>query len=128
MCGPCETEYGDIADRRYHAQPTCCPDCGPALHWVNGAGERCDDAPLEAAKSALRRGEIVAIKGLGGFHLACLPETEIVAKLRQRKHRDEKPFALMSTIFKMEKAAAAMRPETAGRSAPKVVLTSGLLR
>ena len=92
MCAPCADEYGDIRDRRYHAQPTCCPDCGPALQWI-GVEEGAD--PLTAAKTALRRGEIVAVKGLGGFHLACLPEEEPVARLRQRKHRDEKPFALM---------------------------------
>ena len=114
MCPPCEKEYGDIRDRRYHAQPTCCPDCGPTLWWVNGAGERCDDAPLAAAKAALRRGEIVAVKGLGGFHLACLPETEIVAKLRQRKHRDEKPFAL---IWK-QPVSCAKSVRTRRRSSP----------
>ncbi|MBE6962439.1 MAG: carbamoyltransferase HypF [Ruminococcaceae bacterium] len=111
MCEPCEAEYGNIADRRYHAQPTCCPDCGPALHWVSGAGERCNDAPLEAAKSALRRGEIVAIKGLGGFHLACLPESEIVSKLRRRKHRDEKPFALMCADMDAARKLCEISPE-----------------
>jgi len=111
MCGPCEAEYGDIVDRRYHAQPTCCPDCGPALHWMNGAGERCDDAPLAAAKAALRRGEIVAIKGLGGFHLACLPESETVARLRARKHRDEKPFALMCADMDAARKLCEISPE-----------------
>ncbi len=111
MCEPCEAEYRDIADRRYHAQPTCCPDCGPALHWVNGAGERCDDAPLEMARAALRRGEIVAIKGLGGFHLACLPESEIVSKLRQRKQRDEKPFALMCADVDAARVLCEISPE-----------------
>lgn len=111
MCEPCEAEYGDITDRRYHAQPTCCPDCGPKLHWMNGAGERCDDAPLAAAKAALRRGEIVAIKGLGGFHLACLPESETVAKLRARKHRDEKPFALMCADMDAARKLCEISPE-----------------
>lgn len=95
MCGDCEAEYHHIENRRYHAQPTCCPDCGPTLTFLDAAGIPCPGDPLELAKAALSRGEIVAIKGLGGFHLACLPQSELISKLRQRKHRDEKPFALM---------------------------------
>ncbi len=95
MCPACGEEYHSIENRRYHAQPTCCPDCGPSLTYLDETGSTCPGDPLELAKAALRRGDIVAIKGLGGFHLACLPQTDIAAKLRQRKHRDEKPFALM---------------------------------
>ena len=108
MCGPCETEYRDIEDRRYHAQPTCCSDCGPALQWM-GREEGAD--PLTAAKGALRRGEIVAVKGLGGFHLACLPEGEIIARLRHRKHRDEKPFALMCRDLASARTLCYIDPE-----------------
>lgn len=95
MCEECESEYHSIENRRYHAQPTCCPQCGPALTYVDGAGQVRSDEPLKLAKAALKQGNIVAVKGLGGFHLACLPDTETVAELRRRKHRDEKPFALM---------------------------------
>ena len=95
MCPDCREEYHDITNRRYHAQPDCCANCGPALAWRTAAGEEISGDALELAKQALRRGEIVAVKGLGAFHLACLPTPEAVTLLRQRKHRDEKPFALM---------------------------------
>jgi len=95
MCPDCDGEYHHITDRRYHAQPTCCPHCGPALSWLDRDGQPVPGDPLELAKKALNRGEIVAVKGLGAFHLACLPTSEAAALLRQRKHRDEKPFALM---------------------------------
>ena len=108
MCPDCDGEYHDIQNRRYHAQPTCCPDCGPTLTYV---GEETDSDPLEAAKSALRQGKIVAIKGLGGFHLACLPKTDTVAVLRQRKHRDEKPFALMCAHLDAAKALCEISTE-----------------
>jgi hydrogenase maturation protein HypF len=97
MCGPCRAEYEDPASRRFHAQPNACPACGPRLTLVGG-----DGAPLEAADPVhetvrlLRQGAILAVKGLGGFHLACdAARGEVVARLRQRKHRDEKPFAVM---------------------------------
>jgi len=95
MCEACDREYRAIENRRYHAQPACCPHCGPALCYMDGSGRECPGDPLSLAKDALHRGEIVAIKGLGGFHLACLPQSEAVSRLRRRKHRDEKPFALM---------------------------------
>ena len=95
MCPPCDSEYHDITDRRYHAQPTCCPACGPALSWLDGEGRPVSGEPLELAKSCLKSGGILAVKGLGAFHLACLPTAEAASLLRQRKHRDEKPFALM---------------------------------
>ena len=105
MCPPCDAEYRDIADRRYHAQPTCCPDCGPKLLWYGPDGtllEVADKAleneiPLRNAVEALKRDEIVCVKGLGGMHLACrIEDPETVSELRRRKHRDEKPFALMA--------------------------------
>jgi hydrogenase maturation protein HypF len=96
MCGACRVEYEDPTDRRFHAQPIACPACGPRLVALDRAGQRIVEDPLEFAVAALRRGEIVAIKGIGGYHLACNARDEgAVAQLRKRKHRDEKPFALM---------------------------------
>ena len=96
MCPDCDREYHDIENRRYHAQPNCCPVCGPQLSWRNGAGEPVPGDALENARSALKSGKIVAVKGLGGFHLACrCDDPAIVRELRRRKHRDEKPFAIM---------------------------------
>ena len=97
MCPACLAEYEDPEDRRFHAQPNACPDCGPllAMHDEQGAKIPCDD-PLAETISRLRRGDILAVKGLGGFHLAVdAVNPEAVARLRQRKHREEKPFALM---------------------------------
>jgi hydrogenase maturation protein HypF len=86
MCEACRREYEDPADRRFHAEPTCCPDCGPRL-----------SLDLEEAISLLRAGKIVAIKGLGGYHLACDAASEqAVARLRERKQREEKPLAVMT--------------------------------
>lgn len=93
MCEACQGEYTDITDRRYHAQPTCCPNCGPTLTYLDGAGKEVAGDPIRLAQAQLRAGGIVAVKGLGGFHLACLPE--YAPRLRQRKERDGKPLALM---------------------------------
>jgi hydrogenase maturation protein HypF len=86
LCPDCRREYEDPSDRRFHAEPIACPACGPRLSM-----------PIEEAVALLRRGAIVAVKGLGGYHLACDAGNEkAVARLRERKHRDEKPFALMA--------------------------------
>lgn len=111
MCPKCGSEYGDLSDRRYHAQPTCCPECGPALTYLDGAGQLYPGDPLERAKTALRQGGIIAVKGLGGFHLACLPHPDIISTLRRRKHRDEKPFALMCADMDAAKALCRVGPE-----------------
>ena len=107
MCPDCEREYHDPLDRRFHAQPNACPICGPQV-WLE-LNPQADAAPvlleaidpkgdaIEQARRLLSRGAIVAIRGIGGFHLACdATNDEAVARLRQRKGRQEKPFALMS--------------------------------
>jgi len=98
MCAACRAEYEDPADRRFHAQPTACPACGPqlALWDAAGAAIATRDAALIEAAAALRAGKVVAVKGLGGFHLMVDARNEAaVARLRLHKHREEKPFALM---------------------------------
>ncbi|MCW5594740.1 MAG: carbamoyltransferase HypF [Rhodocyclaceae bacterium] len=97
MCPDCRREYDDPADRRFHAQPNACPACGPRLSMRDAAGELLDVTdPIAETLARLQRGEIVAIKGLGGYHLACdARNAEAVARLRERKNREEKPFAVM---------------------------------
>jgi hydrogenase maturation protein HypF len=99
MCDACAAEYHDPDDRRFHAQPVCCPACGPRLRLVDPYG---DDIPckypISAAAELLRYGEIVAVKGLGGYHLAVAAGNErAAAALRSRKHREDKPFAVMAS-------------------------------
>ena len=98
MCAPCQREYDDPANRRFHAQPNACPDCGPRLSLHDGTGDKLAvESPLVEAAAILKSGRILAIKGLGGFHLAVDPaNADAVTRLRQRKHREEKPFALMA--------------------------------
>lgn len=106
MCPECRREYQDVADRRFHAQPNACPVCGPqlTLRAPDGATIHADDA-IEVAAQAIGDGLIVAIKGLGGFHLACDATSDAaVRRLRQRKHRDEKPLAVM--VGTLDQAAA----------------------
>lgn len=98
LCPACERDYRDPRDRRFHAQPVACAKCGPWLSWVSSHAhvpfER--EAALKAAINALKKGDIVAIKGLGGFHLACLAgDDAAVARLRLRKRRPGKPLAVM---------------------------------
>src|SRR6185437_8291525 len=93
MCPACQAEYDDPGDRRFHAQPNACPACGPTVRLGHATG---DDA-LRLAAAALLDGDIVAVKGLGGYHLACRADDErAVARLRARKHREDRPFALMA--------------------------------
>ncbi len=111
MCARCRQEYEDPADRRFHAQPIACPACGPQLRLLAAASDRAPASPdrnpasapvpgtadpVAAAAAALREGWIVAVKGLGGYHLACdAGSSAAVRRLRERKRRDEKPFAVM---------------------------------
>ncbi len=97
MCPACRAEYDNPADRRFHAQPTACPACGPRLQLRNAQGEPVATGdPLVEFVGAVRAGKIGALKGLGGYHLVCDARgPAAVAELRRRKHRDEKPFAIM---------------------------------
>ncbi len=94
MCAACRAEYEDPGDRRFHAQPNACPECGPRVRLV-GAGSEVPDA-IAAAAALLAGGAIVAVKGLGGYHLAARADDEVaVGTLRARKRREDRPFALM---------------------------------
>ncbi|MBN1666726.1 MAG: carbamoyltransferase HypF [Anaerolineales bacterium] len=98
LCPDCSAEYQDPLDRRFHAQPVACPLCGPQVWLENRAGEILAgrDAAIQLARESLATGKILAIKGLGGFHLACdASNPAAVSELRQRKLRVDKPFALM---------------------------------
>ena len=98
LCGDCQQEYNNIGDRRFHAQPNACPDCGPKLsyHDSQGVSLNIQDV-IQQAVQRIMTGDILAIKGLGGFHLVCAAHNaEAIARLRQRKQREVKPFALMA--------------------------------
>jgi hydrogenase maturation protein HypF len=105
MCALCRAEYEDPANRRFHAQPTACPACGPQLQILDAEGKPVEtNDPLACFAAGLRAGSIGALKGLGGFHLTCDAGCEAaVLALRQRKHRDEKPFAIMVRDVEMTK-------------------------
>ena len=115
MCARCRHEYEDPRDRRFHAQPNACPECGPQLRLLASApavgtvAGTADADPIMAAAEALRAGRIVAVKGLGGYHLACDAGSSLaVRRLRERKHRDEKPFAVMVRDLPAARALAAL--------------------
>jgi hydrogenase maturation protein HypF len=124
MCRRCRREYDDPRDRRFHAQPNACPDCGPELElWRHGDASRLAQGPasgkpsrrnreaLVAAAEAIRAGSIVAIKGLGGFHLMVAAHHDrAVRRLRALKHREEKPFALMFPSLEAIRAACLVSP------------------
>lgn len=101
MCLECQQEYDNPADRRFHAQPNACPSCGPQLVLVDSSATPVPGDPIAGVVDALRDGKIVAIKGLGGFQLACdATDDDAVEMLRTRKHRRAKPFALMGRDVK----------------------------
>ncbi len=110
MCAACRVEYDDPADRRFHAQPVCCHDCGPRLELVGRDGDsRTGEAALTGARELLAAGGVVAVKGLGGYHLACDARSErAVAELRRRKQRGAKPFAVMVADLAVARTLATM--------------------
>jgi len=113
MCPDCQGEYDDPLDRRFHAQPNACPQCGPSLELVNSAGNPVPskDIPTTASQ-LLREGKILAIKGLGGFLLACdATNREAVELLRQRKRRPFKPLAIMVASLEEAKKHCYISPE-----------------
>ena len=109
----CAAEYGDPANRRFHAQPVACPCCGPHYYFQLGTEtERGDDEVVRVAVQRLTNGEILAIKGLGGYHLVCdATNVNSVAALRTRKYRKEKPFALMSADIAVARDLVELTPE-----------------
>lgn len=113
MCPACEAEYGDVEDRRFHAQPNACPVCGPSLRFVTLGGEvAIATEPLRAAVETLDAGRVLGVKGLGGFHLACdATNGSTVRLLRERKRRDQKPFAIMVTGLDAARAVAELSEE-----------------
>ncbi|MBA4188369.1 MAG: carbamoyltransferase HypF [Planctomycetaceae bacterium] len=115
FCAACRAEFDDPTDRRFHAQPTACPACGPRLAVLDVTGRaRTTSEPLADAVTILRAGGIVAVKGLGGYHLACdATQPEAVAELRRRKHRDEKPFAVMCADLSTAQDLAVVSDEEA---------------
>jgi hydrogenase maturation protein HypF len=112
MCAACRTEYENPADRRFHAQPVACSDCGPRLVLLDAEGRPMAGDPLADIANALNSGAIAAVKGLGGYHLVCdATRKDTVAKLRRRKHRDEKPFAVMVANGNAARAIAHLGPQ-----------------
>ena len=114
MCPDCADEYADPADRRFHAQPVACHACGPTLRLLPGRGTTADPAadPVAEARRLLADGAILAVKGIGGYHLACdATDPEAVARLRLRKARGRKPFALMARDLADIERLAHLGPE-----------------
>jgi hydrogenase maturation protein HypF len=112
MCADCAREYHDAANRRFHAQPTACPACGPRLLLLDAEGHAQSGDAIRGAARLIRAGRVVAIKGLGGYHLAVDAASEpAVAGLRARKHREEKPFAVMAPDIDGARRLAELGPE-----------------
>lgn len=113
MCNACRQEYENPRDRRFHAQPNACPSCGPHLEFWDCSGKTLatHEAALEGAADAIRDGRVVAVKGIGGFHLlADARSEEAVRRLRERKHREEKPLAVMAPCLDIVKVLCEVSP------------------
>lgn len=114
LCPRCEAEYNEPLNRRFHAQPVACPRCGPRVYLADRQGTPLawgDEALAQAARW-LREGKVLALKGLGGYHLACHAENpQAVALLRARKRRKDKPFALMARDLEALEGYVRLSPE-----------------
>lgn len=114
MCPDCAAEYRDISTRRYHAQPDCCPTCGPSAFYLDDRGIPVRGDPITLAQQALAAGGVVAVKGAGGIHLACdARNSGAVRRLRHRKHREEKPLAVMCRDLAVAKSICQVDAEEA---------------
>jgi hydrogenase maturation protein HypF len=127
MCSDCAREYNDPGNRRFHAQPVCCPACGPGLKLTDRKGIAQQGDSIPTAAELLQSGHIIAVKGLGGYHLAAVASSEFaVAALRSRKYREDKPFAIMVADLAMARRLAevdeAERRVLAGSRRPIVLL------
>ena len=113
MCADCAREYHDPAHRRFHAQANACPRCGPRLRLLDSQGrESAEPDAVFGAARLLRQGAILAVKGLGGYHLACNAlDHDAVRRLRARKHREDKPFALMARDLRAVRELCVVAPE-----------------
>jgi hydrogenase maturation protein HypF len=130
MCDACRREYDDPADRRFHAQPNACPECGPRLWCADARGIELSGDPIHLAGAAIARGEIIALKSLGGFQLCCdATDGGVVGRLRERKHRPAKPFAVMCADLGVVRDLCVVGDEEAalleGTSRPIVLLQRG---
>ncbi|KFA92183.1 carbamoyltransferase HypF [Archangium violaceum] len=116
LCAACAAEYRDVRDRRFHAQPIACPACGPRVSLLAPDGSRLaeDEAALRSAVETVREGRVLALRGLGGFHLLVdATSSEAVTRLRQRKRRPEKPFAVMFPSLQVLRSVCEVSPEEA---------------
>jgi hydrogenase maturation protein HypF len=112
QCPECLREYGDPGDRRFHSQTNSCPACGPRLTLTDAAGRQLPGDPLLQAVAALQAGRVVALQGIGGFHLAADPRAaEAVRRLRRDKERERKPFALMAADLEEVRALCLLEPD-----------------
>ncbi len=113
LCPSCAAEYDDPSDRRFHAEPVACAVCGPKLSWHDQTGRLCPSVdPLATAAAALRAGKVVAVKGLGGFHLAVdAASSAAVSRLRERKRRPHKPLAVMAGSLDLIRSHCRLSPE-----------------
>lgn len=130
MCARCAAEYHDPADRRFHAQPIACPACGPTVAFLQGTRTVAGDDAIGAARDLLAAGSVVAVKGLGGFHLACdARNNDAVRVLRERKRRGDKPFAVMVRDLRTARRLAQVSEQEAQLLAspqrPILLLTQG---
>ncbi|MET8572639.1 carbamoyltransferase HypF [Streptomyces sp. NPDC004783] len=130
LCAACAAEYADPTDRRYHAEPMACPRCGPRTSWWSPDAACEGEEALNAAAEAVLQGRVVALKGVGGYQLVCdATDAAVVATLRHRKHRPDKPFAVMVPDLTMARRLARIGPvehELLGSAACPIVLLPSL--